>query len=57
MTPELRRLVQKRAEAEAIRRSARGFGLRLLKQDGIRKVLGGVTDLREVLATCIEEAG
>ncbi|MBI4563978.1 MAG: Flp pilus assembly complex ATPase component TadA [Planctomycetes bacterium] len=55
VTPEIRGLIQKRSEASAIRQAARARGLTLLKQDGIRKVLQGVTDLHEVLATCIEE--
>jgi len=55
ITPEIRRLVQKRAEASAIRDAGRANGMTLLKQDGIRKVLQGMTDLREVLATCLEE--
>jgi type II secretory ATPase GspE/PulE/Tfp pilus assembly ATPase PilB-like protein len=55
VTPDIRRLVQKRGEASAIREAGRANGMALLKQDGIRKVLQGVTDLREVLATCLEE--
>ncbi len=55
VTPEVRRLVQKRAEADEIGRAARGCGMATLKQDGIRRVLAGRTDLREVLASTVEE--
>jgi type II secretory ATPase GspE/PulE/Tfp pilus assembly ATPase PilB-like protein len=55
VTPELRAIIQKRGEASAIRAAGRANGMTLLKQDGIRKVLQGVTDLHEVLATCLSE--
>ncbi len=55
VTPEVRKLVQARAESEAIRKAARAAGMAMLKQDGIRKVIEGKTDLKEVLATCSSE--
>ena len=48
---ELRRLVQTRASAGAIQRTALAEGMRTLRQDGIDKVLGGVTSIEEVRAT------
>ncbi len=55
VTPEIRRLIQKKAEADDLGRAARESGMVTLKQDGIRKVLKGQTDLREVLASTVEE--
>jgi type II secretory ATPase GspE/PulE/Tfp pilus assembly ATPase PilB-like protein len=57
VTPDIRQLVQKRAEAATIRTAARAQGMTILKQDGIRKVLRGDTDIHEVLATCLSEQG
>jgi type II secretory ATPase GspE/PulE/Tfp pilus assembly ATPase PilB-like protein len=48
---ELRRLVQTRAPAEALQRAALAEGMRTLRQDGIDKVLAGVTSIEEVRAT------
>jgi len=55
VTPELRKLIQQRAEADRIRKAAVAAGMTLLKQDGVRKVAAGLTDLPEVIATCIDE--
>jgi type II secretory ATPase GspE/PulE/Tfp pilus assembly ATPase PilB-like protein len=48
---ELRRLVQTRAPAEHIQRQALIEGMHTLRQDGIEKVLAGITSLAEVRAT------
>jgi type II secretory ATPase GspE/PulE/Tfp pilus assembly ATPase PilB-like protein len=48
---EVRRLVQGRARAEEILHLAMGEGLRTLRQDGIEKVLAGITTIEEVRAT------
>ena len=48
---ELRRLVQTGARAEALLHTALGEGMRTLRQDGIEKVLAGVTTIEEVRAT------
>nr|WP_157360109.1 ATPase, T2SS/T4P/T4SS family [Caldimonas brevitalea] len=45
---ELRRLVQTGARAEELQQQALGEGMRTLRQDGIDKVLQGVTTLAEV---------
>ena len=47
----VRHLIQKGARAEEILRCAMGEGLRTLRQDGIEKVLAGVTTIEEVRAT------
>jgi type II secretory ATPase GspE/PulE/Tfp pilus assembly ATPase PilB-like protein len=52
---EARKLIQARGQADAIAAAARRNGMVSLKQDGIRKVLKGMTDLKEVQAITIEE--
>ncbi len=46
--PSLRHLIQKRADAEVLREVAVAQGMRTLRQDGIEKVLRGLTTLAEV---------
>lgn len=48
---ELRRLIQTSARAEQLLHIAQVEGMRTLRQDGIEKVLQGVTSLSEVRAT------
>ena len=48
---ELRRMVQTGARAEALQHTAMAEGMRTLRQDGIDKVLAGVTTIEEVRAT------
>jgi type II secretory ATPase GspE/PulE/Tfp pilus assembly ATPase PilB-like protein len=45
---ELRRMIQNGARAEALQRAAMQEGMRSLRQDGIDKVLAGVTTIEEV---------
>ena len=47
----LRRLIQTGARSEEISRIAMAEGMRSLRQDGIEKVLAGVTTIEEVRAT------
>ena len=51
MSRTLRRLVQTGARAEELQQAALGEGMRTLRQDGIEKVLAGVTTIEEVRAT------
>ena len=51
VTRELRRLIQTGARAEQLQRQAMADGMRTLRQDGIDKVLAGVTSIGEVRAT------
>jgi type II secretory ATPase GspE/PulE/Tfp pilus assembly ATPase PilB-like protein len=46
----LRQLIQTGARAEQIQHAALGEGMRTLRQDGIEKVLAGVTSIEEVRA-------
>jgi type II secretory ATPase GspE/PulE/Tfp pilus assembly ATPase PilB-like protein len=49
---EMRALVAARAPMQKIRSVAIKGGMTTLIQDGIQKVLGGVTDMKQVLAVC-----
>ena len=50
--PQIRHLVQTRAPVSDILRTATSGGMRSLKQDGIDKVLRGITDVKQVRAVC-----
>jgi type II secretory ATPase GspE/PulE/Tfp pilus assembly ATPase PilB-like protein len=50
---EVRRAIRERSPASAIEKVARGGGMLTLKQDGMLKVLQGLTDMREVRASCV----
>jgi type II secretory ATPase GspE/PulE/Tfp pilus assembly ATPase PilB-like protein len=47
----VRSLIQQGARSEQIQHHAMGEGMRTLRQDGIEKVLAGVTTIEEVRAT------
>ena len=53
VTPSVRRLIQKSARPEELQHEALATGgMRSLRQDGIEKVLAGLTTIDEVRATC-----
>ncbi len=49
VTDRIRELVVRRASANEIREAARAEGFRTMRDDGIRKVLEGVTTIEEIL--------
>jgi type II secretory ATPase GspE/PulE/Tfp pilus assembly ATPase PilB-like protein len=51
-TPALVTAIQRRSPAAEVRAIATGSGMRSLLEDGLAKVLAGVTDLEQVLAVC-----
>jgi len=51
VTRELRRMIQTGARAEELQHQAMRDGMRILRQDGIEKVLAGITSMEEVRAT------
>jgi type II secretory ATPase GspE/PulE/Tfp pilus assembly ATPase PilB-like protein len=51
---EIKRLIQKRAPIEELRQQAIRDGMTTLLQDGIQKVLKGITDFKQVRAVCIK---
>jgi len=55
VTPPVRKLIQQKGQADAIGKAGRDAGMLTLKQDGIRKVLKGLTDLKEVMSITLEE--
>ena len=50
VTRGLRHLIQTGQRADELQRYAMGDGMRTLRQDGIEKVLAGVTTIEEVRA-------
>ena len=54
VTDEMKRLIAKRESVEVLRQTAMDQGMRTLLQDGIQKVLQGVTDFKQVLSVCIK---
>lgn len=50
---EIKRLVQERARVSQMLAVALAEGMRTLRQDGIEKVLGGVTDILQVRRVCV----
>ena len=55
ISPQLRKLIQQKGQADAIGKLGREGGMLTLKQDGIRKILKGKTDLKEVMSITLEE--
>jgi type II secretory ATPase GspE/PulE/Tfp pilus assembly ATPase PilB-like protein len=53
---ELQRLVARTAEANVLREAARQNGMKTLREDGVEKVLAGVTAYEEVLRVTQEGA-
>jgi type II secretory ATPase GspE/PulE/Tfp pilus assembly ATPase PilB-like protein len=53
-TDPIRASVRKKMETEVIRRQAVADGMVTLRQDGILKVLQGVTDIHEIRRVCVK---
>jgi type II secretory ATPase GspE/PulE/Tfp pilus assembly ATPase PilB-like protein len=53
-TDELKRKIQKRDPIEELRKQAQRDGMTTLLQDGIQKVVKGITDFKQVRAVCIK---
>jgi type II secretory ATPase GspE/PulE/Tfp pilus assembly ATPase PilB-like protein len=53
-TDEVKRLIQKRKSVEELRKQAMRDGMTTLLQDGIQKVIEGITDFKQVRAVCIK---
>jgi len=53
-TDDMKRMIQKRASVEDMRKQAVADGMTTLLQDGIIKVLRGHTDFQQVRAVCIK---
>ena len=55
MTPAIRELILKRSRENEIKRVGRNEGMVTLREDGIAKVLAGVTSLEEVLRVTVAD--
>lgn len=53
---EVRHLVNENLSTPQLRRRARELGMRTLREDGIRKVLAGITSASEVIAVTMSDA-
>jgi type II secretory ATPase GspE/PulE/Tfp pilus assembly ATPase PilB-like protein len=53
-TDDIKKLIQEHARVSEVLATALENGMRTLKQDGIEKVLLGITDVQEVRAVCIK---
>ncbi len=53
-TPEIKLLIKRQATSNDLARQAVKQGMTTLKQDGIQKVLKGITDIREVRRVCVD---
>jgi type IV pilus assembly protein PilB len=53
---ELKELIIGEASTVALRKKAQEKGMRLLSEDGVSKVLGGITTVEEVARVCEEQA-
>jgi type IV pilus assembly protein PilB len=50
---EVRHMINRRSATLMLRQRARELGMRTLREDGVRKILGGVTSAEEVISTTI----
>jgi general secretion pathway protein E/type IV pilus assembly protein PilB len=50
---EVRHLINKRSSTLALRKRARELGMRTLREDGVRKVLAGLTSAEEVISITV----
>ncbi len=53
---EVRHMINKRSSTLLLRKRARELGMRTLREDGVRKVLSGMTSAEEVISITISDA-
>jgi type II secretory ATPase GspE/PulE/Tfp pilus assembly ATPase PilB-like protein len=53
-TDPIKKLIQEHARVAEVLATALNEGMRTLKQDGVEKVLQGITDMHQVRAVCIK---
>jgi type IV pilus assembly protein PilB len=53
---EVRHMINKRSSTLLLRQKARELGMRTLREDGVRKVLGGMTAAEEVISITLGDA-
>jgi type IV pilus assembly protein PilB len=54
---EIRRMINEKMSVSTIRQRARDLGMRTLREDGLRKVLGGMTTPDEVITATVGDKG
>ena len=54
---EVRHMINKRSATFSLRQRARELGMRTLREDGVRKVLAGLTTAEEVISNTIGDVG
>jgi type IV pilus assembly protein PilB len=52
---EIRRMINEKMSVSSIRQRARDLGMRTLREDGLRKVLGGMTTPDEVITSTMQD--
>ena len=52
---EARKLIYQKLSASVLRQKARELGMRTLREDGIRKILAGMTSAEEVIQTTVSD--
>ena len=53
---EIQRLIYENAGSAKLREAARGFGMRTMREDGLRKVAAGLTTVEEVVSITVGDA-
>ena len=53
---DVRHMVNNRSSTLLLRQKARELGMRTLREDGVRKVLGGMTSAEEVISITLGDA-
>ncbi len=53
ITDDVRHMISRRCSTPALRQRARELGMRTLREDGVRKVLAGITSAEEVISTTV----
>ena len=53
---ETRHLINHRASTTSLRRHSRALGMRTLREDGVRKIMAGLTSIEEIISTTIGDA-
>lgn len=55
LTPRIRDMIMEQAPEDVLRKVAREEGMRTLREDGMEKILGGITTFEEVISATMEE--
>ncbi|MBC7367627.1 MAG: Flp pilus assembly complex ATPase component TadA, partial [Undibacterium sp.] len=53
---EIQRMIYENAGSSALREKARSFGMRTMREDGLRKVIAGLTTIEEVVSITVGDA-